>query len=123
MSGLVPGAKVSVVVAWPESSDVDARYIRLLSPFICCSITCTTVFSTVCAEAPGYCAVIWIDGGAIVGYCSIGIETIDNPPASMARSAMTIAKIGRSMKNLAMADLWLISRRRRPHSQWAEPML
>src|SRR5258705_9607171 len=39
----------------------------------------------------------------MVRYCSIGIETIDNPPASMTMIAMTIAKIGRSMKNLAMA--------------------
>jgi len=32
---------------------------------------------------PGSFAVIWIEGGAIVGYCSIGIATIDNPPTSM----------------------------------------
>ena len=53
MSGLVPAAKVSVVVAVPESSALDDIYSRLLSPLICCSITCTTVFSTVSAEAPG----------------------------------------------------------------------
>src|SRR6266850_828686 len=38
----------------------------------------------------------------MVGYCSTGIERIDNPPASMTRIAMTIAKIGRSIKNLAI---------------------
>ncbi len=47
---------------------------------------------------------IWIEGGAIVGYCSIAIDRIDNAPPSMTMIAMTIAKIGRSMKNLAMAD-------------------
>src|ERR1700730_11604986 len=98
MSGLVPAAKVSVVVAWPESSALDERYSRWSSPLICCSITCTTVFSTVSAEAPAYVDVIWIDGGAMVGYCSIGIERIDNPPDSMNRIAITIAKIGRQMK-------------------------
>src|SRR5437588_11584922 len=36
------------------------------------------------------------------GYCSIGSEKIESPPASMIRRAMTIAKIGRSMKNLAI---------------------
>src|ERR671925_382559 len=36
------------------------------------------------------------------GYCSIGSAKIESAPASMMRSAMTIAKIGRSMKNLAM---------------------
>ena len=53
ISGLVPAAKVSVVVAVPESSELDDRYSRWSSPLICCSITCTTVFSTVSAEAPG----------------------------------------------------------------------
>src|SRR5271169_350275 len=53
MSELVPAAKVSVVVAVPESSELDEIYNRLSNPLICCSITCTTVFSTVSAEAPG----------------------------------------------------------------------
>src|SRR5258706_15198421 len=68
MSGLVPAAKVSVMVAWPESKELDEKYDRRSRPLICCSITCTTVFSTVSAEAPGQFTVIWIDGGAIVGY-------------------------------------------------------
>src|SRR5712664_4693874 len=65
-----------------------------------CSMTWTTVLSTVDADAPGNCVVIWMEGGAMVGYCSTGILRIDNAPPSMMRSAMTIAKIGRSMKNL-----------------------
>ncbi|CAB3774378.1 hypothetical protein LMG30113_07574 [Burkholderia paludis] len=53
MSALVPGAKVSVIVALPESSLVDDMYRKLSRPLICCSITCVTVSSTVFAEAPG----------------------------------------------------------------------
>ncbi len=53
MSGLVPAAKVSVMVAVPESSLVDDMYRRLSRPLICCSITCVTVSSTVFADAPG----------------------------------------------------------------------
>src|ERR1700704_2262608 len=65
-------------------------------------MTCTTVSWTVVADAPGYVVLICTEGGAIGGYCSIGSATIDNAPATMIRMAMTIAKIGRSMKNLAM---------------------
>ena len=34
----------------------------------------------------------------MVGYCAIGRERIASTPASMMTMAMTIAKIGRSMK-------------------------
>jgi len=53
MSGLVPGANVSVIVACPESSLVEEKYSRWSSPLICCSMTCVTVSSTVLADAPG----------------------------------------------------------------------
>src|SRR5260221_11555098 len=69
---------------------------------MCCSMTCTTVSCTVVAEAPGYVVLICTEGGAIGGYCSIGRPKIANANATMIRMAMTIAKIGRSMKNLAM---------------------
>src|SRR4030081_2080502 len=65
-----------------------------------CSMTWTTVLSTGEGDAPGNCVVVWMEGGAMVGYCSTGILRIDNAPPSMMRSAMTIAKIGRSTKNL-----------------------
>src|SRR5882762_1579860 len=65
-------------------------------------MTCTTVSWTVVADAPGYVVLICTEGGAIGGYCSIGSATIDKAPATIIRIAMTIAKIGRSMKNLAM---------------------
>ncbi len=53
MFGSVPAANVRFVMAVPVSSLVEDRYSRLSRPFICCSITWTTVFSTVLAEAPG----------------------------------------------------------------------
>src|SRR5260221_3738619 len=65
-------------------------------------MTCVTVFSTVFADAPGYVALIWIDGGAMVGYCATGSWKIDAMPASIRMIAITHAKIGRSIKNLAM---------------------
>src|ERR1700722_3072831 len=102
MSGLVPAAKVSVMVAVPESSLVDERYSKWSRPLICCSITCVTVFSTVLADAPGYVALIWMAGGAIVGYCAIGSVKIDAIPDSIRIMAITHAKIGRSIKNFAM---------------------
>ncbi len=51
--GSVPVAKVSEVVDTPVSSVVDDMYSRLSIPLICCSITCTTVFCMVSADAPG----------------------------------------------------------------------
>ncbi len=41
-------------------------------------------------------------GGATGGYCAIGSCVIATPPITMMNSAITHAKIGRSMKNLAM---------------------
>ena len=63
---------------------------------------CVTVSSTVLAEAPGYVALIVIVGGAMLGYCAIGRRVIDMAPASMITSAMTHAKMGRSMKKCDM---------------------
>src|SRR5579864_9419981 len=102
MSGLVPAANVSVMVAVPESSEVDDRYSKWSRPLICCSITCVTVSSTVFADAPGYTALICTAGGAMVGYCAIGRVNTDATPASIRMMAITHAKIGRSIKNFAM---------------------
>ena len=38
------------------------------------------------------------EGGAMVGYCAIGSVRMASAPASMITMAMTVAKIGRSMK-------------------------
>src|SRR5690606_33833005 len=67
-----------------------------------CSITWVTVFSSVCADAPGYVALIVIAGGAIAGYCDTGSVVTESAPASMMMIAITHAKIGRSMKNRAI---------------------
>src|SRR5262245_3193069 len=84
--------------------------MRWSRPLICCSITCSTVLSTVSAEAPGYEELIWMEGGAMVGYCSTGSEKIDSAPATMTAIASAIAKIGRSMKKFA---IWRLTRRLR----------
>ena len=60
-----------------------------------------------------------MEGGAIVGYCSTGSVKIDSAPATMIRIAMTIAKIGRSMKNFAIGRPCL-SRRRGPREAFLE---
>src|SRR5689334_19144878 len=68
-----------------------------------CSMTWVTVSSSVRAEAPGKIAVTVIAGGAMAGYCDTGSFRIERTPAIMMMIASTHAKIGRSMKNLAMA--------------------
>src|SRR5258708_37340207 len=59
--------------------------------------------SSVTASAPGYRAVRRISGGAMLGYSAIGSCTIATRPMITMRMEMTIATIGRLMKNLAMA--------------------
>src|SRR5688572_7940085 len=46
-----------------------------------------------------------IDGGATEGYCATGSCVTATPPKTRMKSAMTHAKMGRSMKNWAMAAL------------------
>ena len=72
MSGSVPGANVSVIWAVPDESPVEYMYSIRSIPVIVVSIGWITLLSTVAAEAPGYVAVIAIEGGAIGGYCEIG---------------------------------------------------
>ena len=62
-------------------------------------MTLITLFSRVCAEAPGYTAETTIEGGATVGYCAMGSCLIETLPRTRMKSAMTHAKMGRSMKN------------------------
>src|SRR5580765_8698868 len=62
-----------------------------------------TASSSVDAEAPGYATLMTIAGGATDGYCAIGSCVIAVPPSTTTKSAITHAKIGRSMKNWAMA--------------------
>ena len=67
-----------------------------------CSMIWVTLFSMVCAEAPGYLVVIRTDGGATSGYWEMGSLRTEIAPASMMTMAITQAKMGRSIKNLAM---------------------
>src|SRR5215467_9923419 len=67
-------------------------------PLMAFSSGAATVFSITSADAPGYTAVTVTTGGAISGYCAIGSVRIAASPASTKNSAITAAKIGRSMK-------------------------
>src|SRR5689334_11404153 len=58
-----------------------------------------TVWEIVSALAPGYAVVMVTVGGEISGYCETGSEKEAITPASVTRIAITLAKIGRSMKN------------------------
>src|SRR5882757_1616183 len=70
------------------------------TPFTCCSIGAATVRATTSALAPGYWAVTCTVGGVISGYCSIGRRHSEMAPMRIVITAITFAKIGRSMKNL-----------------------
>src|ERR1700690_2486101 len=67
-------------------------------PFISCSIREVTVSSVTCALAPGKTAVICRAGGATSGYCETGSLGNTRIPPSTMNSAMTQAKMGRSIK-------------------------
>ena len=69
------------------------------TPLTCCSMGDATVSATVCALAPGYMAFTTTVGGVISGYCSMGSPSTATPPTIIVMIAMTLAKIGRSMKN------------------------
>lgn len=68
-----------------------------------------TVLETVSAEAPGYCALILTEGGAICGYCATGNVKIESNPTPMMRIEITQAKTGRSMKNRAITGSWVLA--------------
>ena len=53
MSGSVPGLKVNSMREEPDASLVPERYSMSSNPVIFCSMIWVTLFSTVCAEAPG----------------------------------------------------------------------
>src|SRR5581483_12227419 len=69
---------------------------------ISCSIGVATVSATVCADAPGYCAVTTTVGGAICGYSEIGRVVYAITPTTSITMDSTIASTG-----------WLIDRRPR----------
>src|SRR5215475_1294256 len=76
-------------------------------PESCCSMGAATVCAMVLALAPGYAVVIVTVGGEISGYWEIGRLNDAITPASVIRIAITVAKIGRSMKNREKAPMRL----------------
>src|SRR5215510_9359372 len=78
----------------------------LSTPLICCSMGVATACSMVWASAPTYLVWIWISGGAMLGNCATGRLTIVTAPMMTVKMAITIATIGRLMKNLDIR-LWI----------------
>src|SRR5579872_1663601 len=74
----------------------------LSTPFICCSSGVATACSNVWASAPTYVARIWISGGAMFGNCATGKLRMVSEPTSTRTIEITIATIGRLMKNFDM---------------------
>src|SRR4030095_16151759 len=71
----------------------------LSTPLICCSIGVATDCSIVCASAPTYVVCTCTSGGAIAGNCDTGRLTMVMAPTMTVRREITIATIGRLMKN------------------------
>src|SRR5215510_8317635 len=71
----------------------------LSTPLICCSMGVATDCSTVCASAPTYVVCTCTSGGAIDGNCETGRPTIVIAPTMTVRIEITIATMGRLMKN------------------------
>src|SRR5262245_55514473 len=69
------------------------------TPLTCCSIGAATASATSLALAPGYRQSTCTVGGEIWGYCASGRLTAATAPASVITIEITLAKIGRSMKN------------------------
>src|SRR2546421_8957218 len=98
MFRLVPMSNVTVRPYDPSLEHVDDMYSMPSTPFTCSSIGVPTVSQTTCAAAPGYEVATCTVGGVICGYCSTGSERSVTRPKITVTMAMTLAKIGRSMK-------------------------
>src|SRR5215475_6224286 len=72
------------------------------TPLTCCSIGVATACSSASASAPTYVAANLISGGAIFGNCATGKVASMIEPRMTVIMAITIATIGRLMKNLDM---------------------
>src|SRR5262249_4684315 len=84
------------------------------TPETCSSMGAATVSRTVWALAPGYRAVTSTVGGVTSGYCATGRVNTATPPASTKMTEMTVAKIGRSIKNLEIPPRRLLRSRPLP---------
>src|ERR1035438_8905219 len=74
-------------------------------PLRTCSMGVATDCSTVCASAPTNVVVTRASGGTILGNWAIGSDTSATAPTMTVMIAMTIATIGRLMKNFDTARL------------------
>ena len=75
----------------------------LSTPLICSSIGVATESASVCASPPTNEVEMLISGGTMLGNCATGRLNIETAPMITIKMAMTIATIGRLMKNLYMA--------------------
>ena len=71
----------------------------LSTPLICSSIGVATDCASVCASPPRNVVWMRISGGTMLGNCATGRLTIETTPMITIKMAMTIATIGRLMKN------------------------
>src|ERR1700747_763484 len=87
----------------PSLAFVDIMYSMLSTPFICCSIGVATDCSIVRASAPVYVVDTLICGGTMSGSMATGSFDIATTPPSTVIIEMTIATMGRPIKNFDMA--------------------
>src|SRR5581483_2703462 len=71
----------------------------LSTPLICCSMGAATDCSTVSASAPVERVRTCISGGTLLGSCATGSASMQTPPISVIKIAMTMATMGLSTKN------------------------
>ena len=105
MFGSVPSLKstISAVLELPVEFS-EYMWSMLSTPLTCCSIGVATARSMVSASAPGYIANTRTSGGAMSGNCPTGRPRMVIAPTMTIRIEMTMATIGRLMKNLDMAQ-------------------
>src|SRR5438876_10657263 len=89
----------------------------LSTPLICCSMGVATACSSVWASAPTYVARTCISGGAMLGNCATGRLKIVMVPTITMTMEITIATMGRLMKNfdIGLPSLTFRGKRLRVH--------
>src|SRR5271170_663210 len=71
----------------------------LSTPLICCSMGVATACSRLCASAPTYVASTCTSGGAMLGNSATGRVRIVSPPTITMTMEITMATMGRLIKN------------------------
>src|SRR5262245_51000601 len=74
----------------------------LSAPLTCCSIEVATACSTATASAPVKVVDTCTCGGTMSGNCAIGRRLMETSPAIVMRIEITIATMGRVIKNCAI---------------------